>query len=33
VQGVIDVRSLEVEQPEQVAERVRAVLAVVPASA
>ena len=29
--GVIDVRSLEVEQPEQVADRVRAVLAVVPA--
>ena len=29
--GVIDVRSLEIELPEQVAERVRAVLAVVPA--
>jgi 5-methyltetrahydropteroyltriglutamate--homocysteine methyltransferase len=29
--GVIDVRDLEVEQPEQVAERVRAVLEVVPA--
>jgi 5-methyltetrahydropteroyltriglutamate--homocysteine methyltransferase len=29
--GVIDVRSLEIELPEQVAERIRAVLAVVPA--
>ena len=29
--GVIDVRNLEIEQPEQVAERVRAVLDVVPA--
>jgi len=29
--GVIDVRNLEVEQPEQVAERIRAVLDVVPA--
>jgi 5-methyltetrahydropteroyltriglutamate--homocysteine methyltransferase len=29
--GVIDVRNLEVEQPEQVAARIRAVLAVVPA--
>jgi 5-methyltetrahydropteroyltriglutamate--homocysteine methyltransferase len=29
--GVIDVRSLEVEAPEQVAERVRRVLQVVPA--
>ena len=29
--GVIDVRDLEVEQPEQVAERIRRVLAVVPA--
>jgi 5-methyltetrahydropteroyltriglutamate--homocysteine methyltransferase len=29
--GVIDVRNLEIEQPEQVAERIRAVLAVVPA--
>ena len=27
--GVIDVRNLEIEQPEQVAERIRAVLAVV----
>jgi 5-methyltetrahydropteroyltriglutamate--homocysteine methyltransferase len=29
--GVIDVRNLEIEQPEQVAERIRAVLEVVPA--
>jgi 5-methyltetrahydropteroyltriglutamate--homocysteine methyltransferase len=29
--GVIDVRDLEVEQPEQVAARIRAVLDVVPA--
>jgi 5-methyltetrahydropteroyltriglutamate--homocysteine methyltransferase len=29
--GVIDVRNLEIEQPEQVAERVRAVLEMVPA--
>jgi len=28
--GVIDVRNLEVEQPEQVAERIRKVIAVVP---
>ena len=28
--GVIDVRSLEIEAPEQVAERIRAVLAFVP---
>jgi 5-methyltetrahydropteroyltriglutamate--homocysteine methyltransferase len=29
--GVIDVRNLEIEQPEQVADRIRAVLEVVPA--
>jgi 5-methyltetrahydropteroyltriglutamate--homocysteine methyltransferase len=29
--GVIDVRNLEIEQPDQVAERIRKVLAVVPA--
>jgi 5-methyltetrahydropteroyltriglutamate--homocysteine methyltransferase len=28
--GVIDVRNLEVEQPDQVAERIRKVIAVVP---
>jgi hypothetical protein len=31
--GVVDVRDLEVEQPEQIAERIRRVLEVVPASA